>query len=175
MWMRNPSAAICGMMVSVPCPISVELMRIFTPARPFSPYSKSSAAFDFNRLSPSPVKPDPWPKNARPIPRYVPFCARPFEFNFRFSVKSLRARFFSSTSGVPIGSEITCPVPVVSPRCSAFFNRKASGAMPIAAATSSMCDSNPQMACGAPNPRNAPLGKVLVRNTFPFTKVFGHR
>ena len=36
------------------------------------------------------------------------------------SEMSERASVFSSTSGVPIGSEMTCPVAVESPRCSAL-------------------------------------------------------
>ena len=57
---------------------------------------------------------------------------------------------------------LTSKVAVVSPSCTMFFSRKASGSMPSVRASSSICDSTAQFACGAVGARTEPDGWWFV-------------
>ena len=69
----------------------------------------------------------------------------------------------------------TWPTASVSPGAMKLRRRSSSGVRPAAAATSSMCRSSANMLCGAPKPRNAPCGGVLVATARPRTRTFGQR
>jgi hypothetical protein len=66
-------------------------------------------------------------------------------------------------------------VGVVSPSRYAFARRSASGSIPIASAIRSMWHSIANWVCGAPKPRNAPLGGVLVATARAWMRTLGQR
>jgi len=155
--------------------MSVELTRMVTPGRPLSNQPSSSSTFVPIFDSPSPVKPEPWAKNARPTPYHVLAPALPCVQRLSFWSNLERCSASLSTEGEPTLSVSTMPVGVVSPACRQFFSRNSCGAMPSAPAQRSICDSMPHVACGAPKPRNAPDGKVWVRPVSPLMWTFAQR
>jgi hypothetical protein len=103
------------------------------------------------------------------MPRFVPRSSR------RLRQKSLRSTAAARTAPAEQSSFITCPVGVVSPGCSTLISRSRSESIPICSAIRSMCTSAANCDCGAPNPRNAPLGGVFVITTRPRIRTWSHR
>ena len=171
----SPSAASWLKTVNAPWPISVELTRTMPPGRPGASQSRSIAARALMRASPSPVKAAPCAKKETPMPYQLFAPGFPRLHCFHCSPNRQRSSDFSSTAGEPTLHFSTWPVGVVSPWTRQFFNRNSCGVMPAAAARASMWLSSPQMACGAPKPRNAPEGTVFVRATRPLTKTWSQR
>ena len=159
----STSATICAWTVRAPWPISVLAVRMRTPRR-----VSSSEAFDASFTSPAPVNPHPWKKRDRPMPRPVPASA------VRRSRKPVRATASSSTRRALQSGPITWPVAVRSPGRSALTRRTRTGSRPAASAIRSMWISAASSVCGAPNPRKAPFGGVLVIATRPDTRTWGH-
>ena len=158
------SATICARVVRAPWPISVLATRMRTPRG-----TSSSAAREASITSPEPVKPAPWKKSERPMPRFVPRQAR------RLRWKSERFTASRRTASAVASSPSTWPVAIVSPGTRAFLSRRATGSRPRASATRSMCASAAKTVCGAPKPRKAPQGGVFVITTRPWTRTLSQR
>ncbi len=95
------------------------------------------------------------------MPRLLPASAR------RFRLKSVRFTARRSTARALVSLPRRWPVAVVSPGLKALTSRRRTGSRPSCSAIRSMCTSVANCVCGAPNPRNAPFGGVLVITTRP--------
>ncbi len=162
--MPRVSATIWACIVRVPWPISVEATRMRAP-----PGVSSSDAFEASLTSPPPVKPEPWKKSASPMPRSLP------ESSLRRRLKSVRRTASRSTGSALQSLPSFWPVAVVSPVRNALTSRRRTGSMPRASAILSMWTSEANCVCGAPKPRKAPLGGVLVIVTRPRMRASGQR
>ncbi len=155
-------ATSCGKIVLVPCPISVEAVRI--RIRPSPVISRLATEPIFS--SPEPVNPAPCQPSARPIPRATRapagLAARSAAVRARARSNSDASAARSSTSSPAASAPRTWLVAVTPPGRYTLRRRSSSGDIPSASAARLTCISAANSACGAPKPRNAPLGGVLV-------------
>src|SRR3990167_6320979 len=106
----------------------------------------------------------------------MPFQVLLFLFLFQRSY-SLRLEIyfefltvFWRHSSAPTDSRRICPVAVVDPSLKILRCRNVSESIFNASAIFSQCSSTANKVCGAPKPRNAPLGGVCVMTTFERTR-----
>ena len=157
------SAAICAIIVCVPCPTSAPAWwtitfsilpspRISTLAQEFSWYPNENPTF----LKPA-AKPRPW-TTAESEGKDEDLTLLFFGF---WSHPNLFAAA-SMTSETLTGPGAGVPTPRVNPSLSAFCNRNRTGSIPSFSASLFIWPSAINNACGAPKPRKAAPGILFV-------------
>ena len=149
--MPSASATICACMVRVPWPISVLEVSTRTPVA-----VSSTVAREASLSSPLPVNPEPCQYSASPIPRPAarvrlslpPEARAPHRGAQDLERAAVLAQTLAGGGGVAGRSRLR--------------SRSRTGSRPSASAMRSMWTSTANWVCGAPKPRNAPLGGVLV-------------
>ncbi len=128
------------------------------PRRMRAPVAVSSSdAFDASLTSPLPVKPEPWKNSDRPMPRPVPRHCPPLLAEARPPHRLAQHR-----QGAGVRAEALTGRGRVAGRERIASRASCTGSRPSASAMRSMCASTANCVCGAPKPRNAPLGGVWV-------------
>ena len=160
------SATICACIVRVPWPISVLATRMRAPRS-----VSASEAFDASLTSPPPVNPEPWKNSESPMPRLraarAP-VAPPLEVGPLHRLAQHLSALQSRAKPLAGGGRVARTERVRS-RARAPDRGRARSAM------RSMCTSTANCVCGAPNPRKAPLGGVLVITARPRMRTWSQR
>src|SRR3569832_1846299 len=109
------------------------------------------------------------------MPRHVGFLVFLFLWLFFFCLASYFERLSTTSrhSCAPTDSRMVCPVAVTEPSLIRFFFFSVRESIPRTSAIFSQWSSAAISVCGAPKPRNAPLGGVFVARTFDRTRTLG--